>query len=170
MQLVRGIPGLVTARLPVEFGRASDVLGELIAEHKPDLVIAVGLAEDRTAITPERVAINLEDARIPDNAGARPLDSPVDGVGPAAYLSTLPVKGIVRALIEVGIPAQVSLSAGTYVCNSVMYRLLHESASGASASVPVGFVHVPPADVMDVATIARGLEIAVRVSLPSTVR
>lgn len=155
---MRDIPGLVIGRLPVEFGRASAVLGELIDQHAPDLVIAVGLAEERTAITPERVAINLEDARIPDNAGAQPLDAAIDDAGPAARWSRLPVKEIVRDLRDEGIPAEVSLSAGSYVCNSVMYRLL------ASTSVPAGFIHVPSAENMDIETIARGLEIAVRVS------
>ena len=159
VQRVAGVPGLVTAVLPVEFGRASTVLDHLIAEHEPDLVIAVGLAEGRTAITPERVAINLEDARIPDNAGAQPLDSPIDAEGPAAHLTRLPVKKIVAALLAADIPAEVSLSAGSYVCNSVMYRLL------ASTDVPAGFIHVPSGDVMEVATIARALEIAVQVSL-----
>ena len=159
VQRVAGLPGLVTGVLPVEFGRASTVLAQLIAEHNPDLVIAVGLAEGRTAITPERVAINIEDARIPDNAGAQPLDSPIDAEGPAAYLTRLPAKEIVSALLAADIPAEVSLSAGSYVCNSVMYRLL------ASTDVSAGFIHVPSGDVMDVATIARALEIAVQVSL-----
>ena len=159
VQRVSGVPGLVTAVLPVEFGRASTVLGRLIAEHEPDLVIAVGLAEGRTAITPERVAINLEDARIPDNAGAQPREQPINANGPAAYFSGLPVRAIADAISAAGIPSQVSLSAGAFVCNSVMYRLM------AGATVPVaGFIHVPSERDMPVEDIARGLEIAVRVS------
>lgn len=156
---VGGIPNLVVGRLPVEFGRASSVLASLIAEHSPSLVVAVGLAENRSAITPERVAINVEDARIADNAGAQPVDSSIDAEGPDAFLTRLPVKAIVAALTEAGIPSAVSDSAGTFVCNSVMYGLL------SSTTVPAGFIHVPSEQTMDVATIARGLEIAVRTSL-----
>jgi pyroglutamyl-peptidase len=158
---VGGIPNLVVGRLPVEFGQASSVLASLIALHEPDLVIAVGLAENRAAITPERVAINVEDARIADNAGAQPVDSLIDADGPVAYLTRLPVKAIVAALDSAGIPSSLSDSAGTFVCNSVMYGLL------ASTTVPAGFIHVPSEETMDVATIARGLEIAVRVALDS---
>lgn len=158
---VTGVEGLVMAELPVEFGRASEVLAGLIAEHSPDLVIATGLADGRTAITPERVAINLEDARIPDNAGAQPRERTIDPDGPAAYLSGLPVRAIADAITAAGIPAQVSLSAGAFVCNSVMYRLLGSVPEG----VVAGFIHVPSADDLPVDEIATGLAIAVRVSL-----
>lgn len=154
-----GIPNLVVGRLPVEFGRASSVLASLIAAHSPDLVIAVGLAGDRAAITPERVAINVEDARIADNAGAQPSDRLIDPDGPDAHFTRLPVRAIVDAIAAAGIPASLSNSAGTFVCNSVMYRLLE------STTVPAGFIHVPSEETMDVATIARGLEIAVRVAV-----
>ena len=159
VQRVAGIEGLVTAVLPVEFGRASEVLAGLIAEHEPDVVIAVGLADGRVHITPERVAINLEDARIPDNAGAQPRELPVVENGPDAYFTGLPVTAIVDALREQGIPAQASLSAGAFVCNSLMYRLMHSVPAGVTA----GFIHVPSERDMDVNTIARGLEVAVRV-------
>jgi pyroglutamyl-peptidase len=159
-EAVRRVPGVVAAVLPVEFGRASVELDALIAEHRPDVVIAVGLAEGRTAITPERAALNLEDARIADNAGAQPREQPVDPSGPAAYFSGLPVRAIADAISAAGIPSQVSLSAGAFVCNSVMYRLM------AGASVPIaGFIHVPSERDMPVEDIARGLEIAVRVAL-----
>ena len=161
VQRVTGIPGLVTAVLPVEFGRASDVLDSLIEQHRPDVIIAVGLADGRTAITPERVAVNLEDARIPDNAGAQPRERVIDPDGPAAYFSGLPVRAIADAISAAGIPSQVSLSAGAFVCNSVMYRLLASVAPGTVA----GFIHVPSEADMSVADIARGLEIAVKVTL-----
>jgi pyroglutamyl-peptidase len=163
---VRGIPGLITAELPVEFGRASELLAELIAAHRPDVVIAVGLAGDRRTITPEKVAINVEDARIPDNAGAQPVDRPVVAGGPDAYFSGLPVAAIAEAVRAAGVPSEVSLSAGTFVCNSLMYRLMHEAPAG----VVAGFIHVPSEAVMDVDTIARGLEIAVATTVDNARR
>ncbi len=160
VELVSGVDGLETLRLPVEYGRASEVLDAAIREHRPDLVIAVGLAEGRTAITPERVAINVEDARIADNAGAQPVDAPVVPGGPDAHLTRLPVKEIVAAIAEAGIPAALSDSAGTFVCNAVMYRLLHDHAD-----LPAGFIHVPEAEVIPAADVARALTIAVGVSI-----
>lgn len=159
-EAVQRVEGVVTGVLPVEFGRASAVLADLIAQHRPDVVIAVGLADGRTAITPERVAINLTDARIPDNAGNQPRDLPVDPDGPAAYFSGLPVRAIADAISAAGIPARVSLSAGAYVCNSVMYRLLAEIGPGVTA----GFVHVPSENDLPIDDIARGLAIAVAVA------
>lgn len=158
---VTGIPHLVTARLPVEFGAAWTQLEALIAEHSPDLVIAVGLAADRTAITPERVAINYADARIPDNAGAQPRESSITD-GAAAHFTGVPVTSIVTALRDAGIPAEPSLSAGAFVCNELMYRML-DALDG--TSVRAGFIHVPAETTIDAATLARGLEIAVEVSL-----
>ena len=161
-EAVQRVPGVVAAVLPVEFGRASVALASLIAEHRPDVVIAVGLADGRTAITPERLAVNLEDARIPDNAGAQPREQPIDPDGPAAYFSGLPVRAIADAISAEGIRSQVSLSAGAFVCNSVMYRLM------ASTAVPVaGFIHGPSERDMPVEEIARGLEVAVRVVVES---
>lgn len=162
-----GSDELVTAILPVTFGGAADRLRELIAQHEPEVVIAVGLAGGRAAVTPERVAINLADARIPDNAGAQPMDQPVAADGPAAYFSTLPVKAMVAAIAEAGLPAALSHSAGTFVCNHVMYAALHATAG---TGVRAGFVHVPyaaesapaGAPAMPLHDIARALEIAVR--------
>ena len=155
------VPGLVTAELPVEFGRASEVLAALIAEHGPTAVIAVGVADGRTRITPERVAINLEDARIPDNAGVQPLERAVVAGGPAGLFSSLPVTRIAGAILAAGIPSEVSLSAGTYVCNSVMYSLLSELPDG----VIGGFIHVPAETELPLEQITRALEIAVRVTI-----
>lgn len=160
VSLIDDVPGLVTARLPVEFGRAWHELDALIEQHSPDLVIAVGLAADRTAITPERVAINLADARIADKAGNQPRDSQIAD-GPDAFFSRLPVTAIVERLRGEGIAAEVSLSAGAFVCNDLMYRML----ANTDGATPVGFIHVPSAQTMPIDTIARGLRLAVEVCL-----
>ena len=127
--------------LPCVFGAANAELRRLIREVKPELVIAVGQAGGRAEITPERVAINVDDARIPDNTGARPIDTAVVARGPAAYWSTLPIKRIVAAMRSRGIPAAVSQTAGTFVCNHVFYGLMHALKS--QRSVRAGFIHVP---------------------------
>jgi pyroglutamyl-peptidase len=160
----QGAASLVTELLPVEFGTAWQRLDAAIARHSPDIIIAVGLADGRTAITPERIAINLADARIPDNAGTQPRDLPVVEQGPAAYFSGLPVPEIVDAIRAEGIAAEMSLSAGAYVCNDLMYRLLHEVHRDRPGLV-AGFIHVPSADAMPIATIARGLGAAVEATL-----
>ena len=135
-------PGFtVRARvLPCEFGRANDVLRDAVAEVRPDVVIAVGQAGGRSEISLERVAINMDDASIRDNAGAQPVDTPIVDDGPAAYFSTLPVKAIVKALRLRGFPASVSQTAGTYVCNHVFYGLMHHATG---QPLKAGFIHVP---------------------------
>jgi pyroglutamyl-peptidase len=133
---------IVGAVLPCVFGGASRELDRLLRRHRPAVVVCLGVAEGRAGITPERVAINLEDARIPDNAGVQPRDRPVVRGGPAAYWSTLPVKAIVAALARHGIPAAVSHTAGTFVCNHVFYALLHNVRR---RRVKAGFIHVPAA-------------------------
>ncbi len=160
----RGAASIADVVLPVEFDTAWRRLERAIVEHEPDVVIAVGLADGRSAITPERIAINLRDARIPDNAGAQPRNQPVLLEGPAAYFSGLPVVEISDAIRESGIPSDVSLSAGAYVCNDLMYALMHEVASGRPHLV-AGFIHVPPESAMPVETIARGLAIAVEATV-----
>ncbi len=132
---------VVGAVLPCEFGVSMRVLRGLVREHRPEVVICVGLANGRTAITPERVALNLDDARIRDNAGKQPIDRAVVRGGPTAYWSTLPVKAIVAALGRRRIPASVSQTAGTFVCNHVFYGLMHELRR--SRGVRGGFIHVP---------------------------
>lgn len=157
---------LVVEVLPVAFDAAAARLRGLLDEVRPDIVIATGLANGRAHVTPERVAINLADARIPDNDGARPVDAEVVTGGPTAYFATLPVKAIAAAVNDEGIPAAVSYSAGTFVCNHVMYTALDAAAPGVRA----GFVHVPAAretapegaPALPLADIARALEIAVR--------
>jgi pyroglutamyl-peptidase len=162
---------LVIELLPVTFAGASVLMRELIARHSPDLVIGVGLADGRDAVTPERVAINVEDARIPDNDGDQPDDRTIDPDGPAAYFSGLPVKEIAERIREAGIPSRVSDSAGTYVCNSLMYSTM-QAVSG--TGVMAGFVHVPCSPelaagtgraFLEVEEIARALTIAIEVSL-----
>ncbi|WP_296946377.1 pyroglutamyl-peptidase I [uncultured Massilia sp.] len=135
-------PGFqVAARLlPCEFGRVNVALLEAVEAVHPDIVIAVGQAGGRSEISLERVAINVDDAAIADNAGAQPVDNPIIADGPAAYFSTLPLKAIVRALRLRGFPAGVSQTAGTFVCNHVFYGLMHHAAG---ASLKAGFIHVP---------------------------
>ncbi len=131
---------VVALQLPCVFGASLDKLTAGLAAYQPLLTIALGQAGGRSEISLERVAINIDDARIPDNAGAQPLDCPIVTEGPAAYFSTLPVKAIVAALHAAGIPAAVSHTAGTYVCNHVMYGLLHQLCDSAARG---GFIHIP---------------------------
>ncbi|MCL1899724.1 MAG: pyroglutamyl-peptidase I [Promicromonosporaceae bacterium] len=150
---------LVTARLPVTFGGAARRVAALIAEQGPfDAILNVGLDATATGIKLERLAVNLADARIPDNAGDQPVDRPLDPAGPSAYWTRLPVREAETALRAAEIPVQLSYSAGTYVCNSVFYSLLN-SAPGQCAQA--GFVHVPPARVMAVEDVAAGLEVVI---------
>ena len=115
---------IIKLEIPTEFKRAGKVLQDGIETNKPDVVVCIGQAGGRSAITPEKVAINLMDGRIPDNAGYQPVDTPVREDGPTAYFASLPVKAMVETIREAGIPAFLSYSAGTYVCNFLMYELL----------------------------------------------
>lgn len=133
---------VAAVELPCEFASSLPVLRRALAEHRPSLVVCAGQAGGRAEVTPERVAINLIDARIPDNAGAQPVDVPVVPDGPAAYFTTLPVKACVAAIRAAGVPASVSHTAGTYVCNQVFYGLMHLLATE-FPGVRGGFVHVP---------------------------
>lgn len=132
----------VAARLlPVEFGASLEALRAALEDIRPALVLCVGQAGGRAQLSLERVAINVDDARIPDNAGASPVDAPIAADGPAAYFATLPIKAMLAALREAGIPAEVSQTAGTYVCNHVFYGLMH--ALRDAPGVRGGFVHIP---------------------------
>lgn len=133
---------LMRMQLPVVFGGAAEQVLGAIGEHAPDAVILVGQAGGRKGIAVERVAINLDDARIADNAGAQPIDQPIVLGGPAAYFSTLPIKEMVKAMEENGAEATVSNSAGTYVCNNVLYQVLHHISVN-KLPVRAVFVHVP---------------------------
>lgn len=133
---------VIGALLPCVFGAAIKELKHQIKLHEPIAVICLGQAGGRAEITPERVAINLDDARIPDNAGQQPVDKPVVKDGPAAYFSTLPIKAIVHELQRHHIPAAISPTAGSFVCNHVFYGLMHELALH-RPEVRGGFIHVP---------------------------
>jgi pyroglutamyl-peptidase len=135
---------LIGAQLPTRFGSALPALRDLLRKHRPVLVVGVGQAGGRTAMSLERVAVNVSDARIPDNDGAQPVDVPVVPGGPAAYFTTLPIKAMLKALLDAGINAEVSQTAGTFVCNQVFYGLMHELATHKEfAHTRGGFVHVP---------------------------
>ena len=131
---------IVARALPCVFGQSLAVLAEALAELRPLLVLALGQAGGRCDLSLERVAINVDDARIVDNAGAQPIDEPVVTGGPAAYFSSLPIKAIVAGLRAAGLPASVSQTAGTFVCNHVFYGLQHQLVGSA---VRGGFMHIP---------------------------
>ena len=144
-EIVKQISGdnIVTAILPVAYAQSAEHLLSLIKQHNPDVVICLGQAEGRTQITPEKVAINLDDARLADNEGVLRNDVKIIEHGPDAYFSTLPVKDMVEAMKAQGIPAAVSLSAGAFLCNHVFYVAQNKFAG---SNVRSGFVHVPLMD------------------------
>ena len=127
-------------QLPCVFGLSAQLLVQALAQHQPDVVLALGLAQGREGISIERVAINVDDARIPDNVGQQPIDTPVVPGGPAAYFSTLPIKRLAQGLQQAGHPVNISQTAGTFVCNHVFYALQHHLYGQRAMS---GFVHLP---------------------------
>ena len=137
-----GALDIVTAQLPTSYARCGAALMREIGRTAPDIVLCVGEAGERTALNVERVAINMQDARIADNDGAQPRDAPVIDGAPAAYFSTLPVQAIHAALVAAELPAIVSNSAGTFVCNHLFYTLMHYAA-GTAGNLRGGFLHVP---------------------------
>lgn len=141
---------IIKMEIPTVFEKEGEVLEQGIRENKPDIVICVGQAGGRSAITVEKVAINLIEARIPDNEGKQPLDRPVYEDGENAYFAKLPVKAMVREIKSHGIPAKISYTAGTFVCNDVMYRLLY-MIDRKYPGMKGGFIHVPylPEQVID---------------------
>ncbi|GAB3529233.1 pyroglutamyl-peptidase I [Arthrobacter monumenti] len=163
-----------TFELPCVFGQSARVLSQALDDERPDLVLCVGQAGGRGRLSLERIAINIDDARIPDNAGNSPVDSPVVDGGPAAYFSSLPIKASLRELLGMGVAAEISQSAGTYVCNHVFYALMHELQRGVHSNAKGGFVHIPfaPEQVadssvasMEITTAASALAAIVRVSV-----
>ena len=162
---------IVAAQLPTVFGQSLRSLHTLLDQLRPELVICVGQAGGRAALSLERVAINLDDAPIPDNAGTQPVDAPVTRGAPAAYFSSLPIKAALGALLAQGLPAEVSQTAGTFVCNHVFYGLMHDLATHPGLRhTRGGFVHLPwlpqqgsPCMALD--DMVRGLRQVVRVSL-----
>ena len=132
---------VVAHLLPCRFGAAGEAMQRLVAELRPVCVLALGQASGRADFSIERVAINVDDARIPDNEGAQPIDEPVVAEGPTGYFSTLPIKAMVAGLRAAGLPASVSQSAGTFVCNHVFYSLMHSLRQ--RPEVRAGFMHLP---------------------------
>ena len=171
-EIVKALIGddLVTAVLPVVFGQASAQLRELIDLHKPSAVLCLGQAEGRSEMTPERIAINVDNARIADNAGNQPLEQRVIADGPDGHFSTLPIEKMVASMKAAGIPASISLSAGTFVCNHIFYVLQDYLKD---SSIKSGFMHVPLMDeqrkeypklpTMPIRQMVAGVEIALNV-------
>lgn len=157
--------------VPTVFGKSARLVLETMEQEKPDYVLSIGQAGGRAEITPERIAINIDDAGIPDNEGNQPTDRPIYPDGENAYFSTLPVKAIVEAIKREGIPASISNSAGTYVCNHLMYSVLYSIKKNA-LPIKAGFIHVPyiPEQTVNkkdkaslsLEEIVRGLEAALR--------
>ena len=133
---------LIRLELPTVFKESAKRLNEVINDVKPDAVLSVGQAGGRAGITMERIAINVDDARIPDNISQQPIDEEIQVESEAAYFSTLPIKRIVKAIREAGISAEVSNSAGTFVCNHIMYQALF-AATKADKPFKAGFMHIP---------------------------
>ncbi len=133
---------IIKLEIPTVFSKSGPAVEAGIQEHQPDIVINVGQAGGRSCVTIEKVAINLADARIPDNAGEQPVDEVLQKDGENAYFATIPVKAIVQNVRDHGIPCHVSYTAGTYVCNCVMYNVLYMAAKK-YPNIRAGFIHVP---------------------------
>ncbi|MDB5955551.1 pyroglutamyl-peptidase I [Ramlibacter sp.] len=161
---------IVGGEIPTVFGASLHRLQALMEEHQPRLVVCMGQAGGRPAISLERVAININDARIPDNVGAQPIDLPIVPDGPAAYFTSLPIKAMLQTLLDAGLRAEVSQTAGTFVCNQAFYGLMHLLGQPRWQGVRGGLIHVPwlpeqgqPS--MRLAEIVRGLELAIGCAL-----
>jgi pyroglutamyl-peptidase len=165
-------------QLPCAFGKALKTMHRAVEELQPSIVISVGQAGGRLDLSVERVAINVDDAPYADNQQRQPVDQPIVNGGPAAYFSTLPIKAIVHELREAGLPASVSQSAGTFVCNHVFYGLMHQAHEWGT-TMRAGFIHIPylpeqaarhPGTAsMKLEDVVEGLRIAVRTTLAHTV-
>lgn len=162
---------IVKLEIPTVFRKSIDKVAEAILKEDPDVVLSIGQAGGRFEVTPERVAINVDDARIPDNEGNQPIDVPIYEDGAPAYFTTLPVKAMVEAIKSVGLPSSLSNSAGTFVCNHIMYGVLYQIEK-MGKNIRAGFIHVPfipeqvarrpaPAPCMSMVDIAKALEAAV---------
>ncbi len=170
-EVIEGGLLIVTCRVPVTRYESINTVKKAIEKHQPDCVITVGQATGRAAMTVERVAINVDDFRIPDNAGQQPIDEPIVAEGPDAYFSTLPIKRAVKTLQDQGIPCQVSNSAGTFVCNHLFYGVQHYLTN---TPIRHGFVHIPllpeqdptgSQPTMALETIVEGLRLIAQVSV-----
>ena len=148
LEAVKSLPSVIHGaeirwvEIPTVFYQSAEVLEAEIVRYQPDVVLCIGQAGGRASLTPERVAINQDDARIPDNQGNQPIDTPIRLDGQAAYFSTLPIKAMVQAIKEEGLPATVSNTAGTFVCNHLMYQALY-LADKKFPNVRAGFMHIP---------------------------
>ncbi|PGV59415.1 pyroglutamyl-peptidase I [Bacillus thuringiensis] len=165
---------IISKQVPTVFQKSISVLKEYIEELNPEMIICIGQAGGRPDITIERIAINIDDARIADNEGNQPVDVPVVEEGAIAYWSMLPMKAIVKRLQEEGIPASVSQTAGTFVCNHLFYGLMHELEKH-DKKIKGGFIHIPflPEQAsnypgqpsMSLSTISKGIELAIEVTM-----
>lgn len=176
LEAVKSLPSVIHGaeirwvEIPTVFYQSAEVLEAEIVRYQPDVVLCIGQAGGRASLTPERVAINQDDARIPDNQGNQPIDTPIRLDGQAAYFSTLPIKAIVQAIKEVGLPATVSNTAGTFVCNHLMYQALY-LADKKFPNMRAGFMHIPymteqvinkpNTASMNLADIVKGIEAAI---------
>lgn len=148
IEAVKRLPAVIAGAtvvplgIPTVFGTCAEVVRQAIITERPDVVLSVGQAGGRSALTPERIAINLDDGRIPDNAGFQPVDQPIQPNGPAAYFTQLPVKAMAQAIRQAGLPSHVSTTAGTYVCNHIMYEVQHLRATE-FPQLQAGFIHIP---------------------------
>ena len=156
--------------VPTVFYKSAKILEEEIRIYQPDIVLCIGQAGGRKGLTPERVAINQDDARIQDNEGNQPIDRPIQLDGPPAYFSSLPIKAMVQAIKEEGLPASVSNTAGTFVCNHLMYQVLY-LVEKEFPTIKAGFMHIPymmeqvvnrpTTPAMSLVDIRRGIEVAI---------
>ncbi len=162
---------VIKIEIPTVFGKSVEKIEENIQKHNPDVVISIGQAGGRFGLTPERVAINMDDARIPDNEGNQPIDISIYEDGEAAYFSNLPIKAMVKEMNDNGIPASISNTAGTFVCNHLMYGILY-LIDKKYPNMRGGFMHVPyiPSQVttktnmpsMSIDDITKGLELSIK--------
>ncbi|HBG91734.1 pyroglutamyl-peptidase I [Lactobacillus acetotolerans] len=133
---------IIKLEIPTEFIKCTEITHQVILEKKPDYILSIGQAGGRFAVTPEKVAINLDDGKMPDNAGYRPLNHKIRKDGQTAYFTELPVKAIVQAIKNAGLPSYVSTSAGTYVCNHIMYQVQY-FIDKEFPNLKAGFIHIP---------------------------
>ena len=176
LEAVKSLPSVIHGaeirwvEIPTVFYQSAEILETEIVRYQPDVVLCIGQAGGRASLTPERVAINQDDARIPDNQENQPIDIPIRLDGEAAYFSTLPIKAMVQAIKEVGLPATVSNTAGTFVCNHLMYQALY-LADKKFPHMRAGFMHIPymteqvinkpNTASMNLADIVKGIEAAI---------
>ena len=176
LEAIKGLPSEIHGaevswlEVPTVFHKSAQVLEEEMSCYQPDFVLCIGQAGGRSSLTPERVAINQDDARIPDNEGNQPIDLPIRPDGAPAYFSSLPIKAMVQAIKKEGLPASVSNTAGTFVCNHLMYQALY-LAEKKFPHVKAGFMHIPymmeqvvnrpTTPAMSLVDIRRGIEAAI---------